>query len=345
MVVSLLRVPRVVPGRARSPRDNTVLQTAKPGSALPDPRLLRAPRRADRPLARDRVLVAGRAVHRATRATRSPRPCTPPACGCSRARSSTTARAAFCAARGQCPNCLVQVDGEPTVRACMTPIAEGMQVAAHQRLALARARRAARAGQGRRRASACRSASTTRRSSARGGRGSTTRSSCAAPPAWASSTPTHRRNRRFEKVHRHVDVLVIGGGQAGLEAAHRGGRATAATPRWSTRAWRWAAGWPTPGHDAADRAAELADRGPGGWASRSSSRPTPAASTRATWCPSTRATRCTASAPARSCSPPARSSSRWCSADNDLPGVMLGGAARRLVNQFRIAARRARPWW
>ena len=30
--------------------------------------------------------------------------------------------------------------------------------------------------------------------------------------------------------------------------------------------------------------------------------------------------------------------------NNDLPGVMLGGAARRLVNQFRIAARRARPW-
>ena len=29
----------------------------------------------------------------------------------------------------------------------------------------------------------------------------------------------HRRTERYEKVHRHVDVLVIGGGQSGLEAA------------------------------------------------------------------------------------------------------------------------------
>ena len=31
--------------------------------------------------------------------------------------------------------------------------------------------------------------------------------------------PDHRRTERFDKVHRHVDVLVIGGGEAGLEAA------------------------------------------------------------------------------------------------------------------------------
>ena len=31
--------------------------------------------------------------------------------------------------------------------------------------------------------------------------------------------PEHRRTERYEKVHRHVDVLVIGGGEAGLEAA------------------------------------------------------------------------------------------------------------------------------
>ena len=31
--------------------------------------------------------------------------------------------------------------------------------------------------------------------------------------------PEHRRDRRYEKVHRHVDVLVIGGGESGLEAA------------------------------------------------------------------------------------------------------------------------------
>ena len=31
--------------------------------------------------------------------------------------------------------------------------------------------------------------------------------------------PDHRRTERYDKVHRHVDVLVIGGGEAGLEAA------------------------------------------------------------------------------------------------------------------------------
>ena len=42
--------------------------------------------------------------------------------------------------------------------------------------------------------------------------------------------PEHRRTGRFEKVHRHVDVLVIGGGESGLEAAiaaARDGRETA----------------------------------------------------------------------------------------------------------------------
>ncbi|HLK42967.1 MAG TPA: (2Fe-2S)-binding protein, partial [Thermoleophilia bacterium] len=29
---------------------------------------------------------------------------------------------------GECPNCLVSVDGVPAVRACVTPIAEGMRV-------------------------------------------------------------------------------------------------------------------------------------------------------------------------------------------------------------------------
>src|SRR5216110_1000223 len=36
-------------------------------------------------------------------------------------------RGLLCCA-GQCPNCLVQVDGEPAVRACMTPVEPGMQV-------------------------------------------------------------------------------------------------------------------------------------------------------------------------------------------------------------------------
>ncbi|MEX2183146.1 MAG: glycine cleavage T C-terminal barrel domain-containing protein, partial [Chloroflexota bacterium] len=36
-------------------------------------------------------------------------------------------RGVMCAT-GRCPNCLVEVDGEPSVRACVTPIAPGMQV-------------------------------------------------------------------------------------------------------------------------------------------------------------------------------------------------------------------------
>ncbi|MDX6521918.1 MAG: sarcosine oxidase, subunit alpha, partial [Gaiellales bacterium] len=36
-------------------------------------------------------------------------------------------RGLMCCA-GQCPNCLVEVDGVPAVRACVTPIEEGMTV-------------------------------------------------------------------------------------------------------------------------------------------------------------------------------------------------------------------------
>src|SRR5258707_13694086 len=36
-------------------------------------------------------------------------------------------RGLLCCA-GRCPNCLVQVDGVPNVRACVTPVSEGMTV-------------------------------------------------------------------------------------------------------------------------------------------------------------------------------------------------------------------------
>src|SRR4051812_36703341 len=35
-------------------------------------------------------------------------------------------RGLLCVA-GQCPNCICQVDGEPTKRACMTPVKQGME--------------------------------------------------------------------------------------------------------------------------------------------------------------------------------------------------------------------------
>src|SRR5579885_3907339 len=37
-------------------------------------------------------------------------------------------RGLLCCA-GRCPNCLVSVDGTPNVRACVTPVADGMRVA------------------------------------------------------------------------------------------------------------------------------------------------------------------------------------------------------------------------
>ncbi|HIG45222.1 MAG TPA: (2Fe-2S)-binding protein, partial [candidate division Zixibacteria bacterium] len=44
-------------------------------------------------------------------------------------------RGLLCAA-GRCPNCMVNVNGEPNVRACMTPVEEGQEVAVLQDHAL-----------------------------------------------------------------------------------------------------------------------------------------------------------------------------------------------------------------
>ena len=72
----------------------------------------------------------------------------------------------------------------------------------------------------------------------------------------------HRRTERYEKVHRHVDVLVIGGGEAGLEAAveaAQAGRDTALVEEGlqlgGSLAWS---------HDGHPRRQELADAAPGG---------------------------------------------------------------------------------
>ena len=51
----------------------------------------------------------------------------PTASRCCRAASSTTGRAGSCCS-GKCPNCLVDVDGWPGVRACTEPVREGMKV-------------------------------------------------------------------------------------------------------------------------------------------------------------------------------------------------------------------------
>lgn len=50
-----------------------------------------------------------------------------------RTRNQGAPRGLFCG-MGVCFDCLVQVDGEPYVRACMTLVAEGMEVETYQKV-------------------------------------------------------------------------------------------------------------------------------------------------------------------------------------------------------------------
>ena len=70
----------------------------------------------------------GRPSTSPTRATLSARRCTPPGFASSPAASSITAFAGCCASPGNCPNCLMTVDGVPNVRACVRRVEQGMKV-------------------------------------------------------------------------------------------------------------------------------------------------------------------------------------------------------------------------
>ena len=235
---------------------------------------------------------------------------------------------------GQCPNCLVQVDGDPAVRACTTPIAAGMQVehinawpslerdALH---ALAKATPAFGMQVGFYYKTFMR-------------------------PRWAwkyyerflrsaaglgKLDPEHRRDRRYEKVHRHVDVLVIGGGESGLQAAIAAageGRDTALVDEGLALGGRLAFS----GIAAAARAAEL----------ESAARAAGVEILQPAWAggvyegnlvPVYQGDTMFRFRAGEIVLATGVIEQPLVFGGNDLPGVMLGSGVRRLVNQYRIA--------
>ncbi|MGZ4430169.1 MAG: 2Fe-2S iron-sulfur cluster-binding protein [Gaiellales bacterium] len=241
-------------------------------------------------------------------------------------------RGLLCCA-GQCPNCLVEVDGEPTVRACVTPIEDGMQVShinawpSLERDFLHMVGRLT-PGFGMQVGFYYKTFIHPRR-------------------AWplyekflrsaaglGKLDPDHRRTDRFEKVHRHVDVLVIGGGQAGLQAAAEAaeaGRHVALVDEGLALGGRLA--WAGPAATA--RLARLVDRAhtagveilqPAFAGGLYEGHLVPVFQGRTMY----RFRAAELVLATGSIEQP------LVFANNDLPGVMLGGAARRLVNQFRI---------
>ena len=90
-------------------------------------------------------------------------------------------RGLFCLT-GACPNCMVNVDGVPNVRSCCTPVRDGLKVLAQNQNVY------------------------------RGVESSTLKPFPPAPPL--VEAPQH-----YEHVYLQFDVVVIGGGPAGIEAA------------------------------------------------------------------------------------------------------------------------------
>jgi sarcosine oxidase subunit alpha len=241
-------------------------------------------------------------------------------------------RGLMCCA-GQCPNCLVEVDGVPAVRACVTPIEEGMTV--RHINAWPSLRRDLLHLVGRLTPSFGMQV------------GFYYKTFIHPKRAWplyekmlrnaaglGRLDPEHRRTERFDKVHRHVDVLVVGGGEAGLEAAAEAAEAgKGVTLVDESLALGGSLAWSGPAARArldallarieAGGVEVLQPAYAGGvyeglltpvYQGRTMHRFRPAELVIATG----------------SIEQP------LVFGNNDLPGVMLAGAARRLVNQFRI---------
>ena len=233
---------------------------------------------------------------------------------------------------GQCPNCICQVDGEPTKRACMTPVAQGME-SSHlnawpslERDLLHLVGQAT-PGFGMQVGFYYKTFIRPRRlwplyeKVLRNAAG------------LGKLDEDHRRTDRYEKVHQHVDTLVIGGGEAGLEAAveaAQAGRHTALVEEGlqlgGSLAWS---------HDGHPRRQELAD------AARAAGvelfQPAYAGGVyEGLLVPVFQGTTMYRFRAGELVLATGAIEQPLVFGNNDLPGIMLGGGARRLANQFRI---------
>jgi sarcosine oxidase subunit alpha len=241
-------------------------------------------------------------------------------------------RGLMCCA-GQCPNCLVRVDDQPNIPACTTPVSAGMRVE-HVNAWPSLEHDVMEAGD------------------RVGGPllqvGFYYKTFIRPRRLWplyervlrgaaglGRIDPAHRPERRFDKVHVHADVLVVGGGRSGLraaiEAAHRGADVVLADEglRLGGRlAWSGAeSAAEADGLVAAARDAgvRLLSRAYAGGLYEGLLVPVYEGDTMHR----VRAAEVVLAT--------GRIEQPLVFARNDLPGVMLTGAVRRLVNQFRLA--------
>ena len=160
--------------------------------------------------------------------------------------------------------------------------------------------------------------------------------------ARASSTSEHRRTERYEKVHRHVDVLVIGGGEAGLEAATE---AAAARPRHGAGRRGPRAGRPAGLRHAggAARARRAGRRGPA--AGVEILQPAYAGGVyEGLLVPVYQGTTMYRFRAGELVLATGSIEQPLVFGNNDLPGVMLGGGARRLLQPVPDRCPASRPW-